>query len=53
MSFKEFVCEKISYYVTHFQSKAVLLQKNGEPLCEINLSFDHLSDEYMLKMEEL
>ena len=52
MSFKQFVEEKINYYVSHFKVKAVLLQQNGEPLREINLSFDHLSDEYMAKVEE-
>ena len=53
MTFKQFVEEKINYYVSHFKVKAVLLQENGEPLREINLSFDHLSDLYMAKIDEL
>ena len=32
MSFKQFVEEKISYYVSHFKVKAVLQKENGEPL---------------------
>lgn len=44
MNFKQFVEERIQYYVSHFKAKAVLLNQNGEPITEINLSFDHLSD---------
>jgi hypothetical protein len=45
--FKTFIREKISYLVSHFKRKAILLRFDGSPLGEIDLSFDTLSDEYM------
>ena len=50
MEFKTFVKERINYFITHFQKKAVLLDYKGESLNDINLSFDKLSDDYLEKM---
>jgi len=52
MNFKEFINQQINYYATHFKRKFVLQDYNGDYLQEINLSFDHLSDEYLKYTEE-
>jgi hypothetical protein len=43
-NFKTFIREKISYLISHFKRKAILLRFDGSPLGEIDLSFDTLSD---------
>ena len=52
MSFKEFIKGIINYYVLHFKKKRVLLEMNGEPRTQINLSFDYLSDLYLQYAED-
>jgi hypothetical protein len=52
MNFKEFVREKINYYILHFKKKRILLDLNGDPRHEVNLSFDYLSDLYLTYSEE-
>jgi len=47
MDFKQFVQKQIDYYVLHLKKKRILLELNGEPKHEINLSFSHLSDLYL------
>jgi len=52
MNFKDFVIDKINYYILHFKKKRVLLDLNGDPRQEVNLSFDYLSDLYLTYTEE-
>ena len=51
-TFKDFLRGTINYYVLHFTKQKMLLDLNGEPRREINLSFDHLSDLYLTFAEE-
>ena len=48
MNFKELVQDQIDYYVLHFKKKRVLLDLNGDIKHEVNLSFEYLSDQYLL-----
>lgn len=50
MDFKKFIQDKLNYLSIYFRRKAILLDETGEPLSDINLSFDFLSDEYMQKV---
>ena len=47
MSFKDFVKERIAFYVEHFNNQAPLLDTDGTPLMGIDLSFQTLSDEFL------
>ena len=52
MDFKAFIRSQIDYYVLHFKKNRVLLDLNGDLKHEINLSFDYLSDQYLIYAEE-
>lgn len=52
MNFKEFVQEQINYYALHFKKKRILLELNGDIRHEVDLSFSHLSDQYLNYLEE-
>lgn len=52
ISFKEFVKEKIDYFISHLKNKSVLMNYHGDLMHEINLSFYYLSDLYLEYADE-